>query len=227
MERLKQIFTERERRTSASAVSAMNAMSFGTDVKPNTDSSVPHGTDRNSGTSAVSKDNVAAAPEAVAAPEAAAPAVDVRSSAPSSNDDAPHGSAGTTTAPAVSKSDEEELALHAPLSPTQHGEEDAAASVVAAGKAARTSHGWLIHTGYADDSINTDNAWLETTVGHFPCDEQIGADLILQEGAGATSVRWVSVPPIGVTKKFDYWNDLKVQHQEWVRAALLLRSACE
>ena len=55
---------------------------------------------------------------------------------------------------------------------------------------------WLVHLGYCDHTANTDNAWIESAVGHFHCPSVVaGADLLLGEGTGIKDVRWIKVPP--------------------------------
>ena len=85
---------------------------------------------------------------------------------------------------------------------------------------------WLVHLGYCDHSTNTDTAWLEAAVGHFHCGAQQGADLLLGEGPGLRSARWIKVP-LGVAAGGNpgFWSDLRPAHRQWVRAALLRRGA--
>ena len=97
---------------------------------------------------------------------------------------------------------------------------DAAAQPTAARPA------WLVHLGYCDHSANTDNAWLESAVGHFHCGAQEGADLLLGEGAGLKDARWIKVP-LGAAAGGNpgFWSELRPAHRQWVRTALLRRGA--
>mmetsp|Transcript_38837 Transcript_38837/g.90827 ORF Transcript_38837/g.90827 Transcript_38837/m.90827 type:complete len:520 (-) Transcript_38837:361-1920(-) len=83
---------------------------------------------------------------------------------------------------------------------------------------------WLIHLGFTDDEINTDNAWVESAVGHFHCPAGVGDDLLLQEGVQVSAVRWISVTAVG-TAGHGFWEDVKPLHRAWVRQAMLHRSA--
>jgi len=79
---------------------------------------------------------------------------------------------------------------------------------------------WLVHLGLCDHSANTDNAWIESAVGHFPCSREEGADLLLGEGAGIKDARWIKVPS-AAERGGGFWADLRPAHRQWVRLALL------
>ena len=84
---------------------------------------------------------------------------------------------------------------------------------------------WLVHLGFCDHSANTDNAWLETAVGHFHCTPQEGADLLLQEGAGLKDARWLKVPPAVNELNEGFWAEMRPLHRQWVRLAMLRHRA--
>jgi ADP-ribose pyrophosphatase len=49
----------------------------------------------------------------------------------------------------------------------------------------------VVYQGYVDDPRNTDNSWMETTVMHFHCSQELGQMLPLQAGDDASHVRWL------------------------------------
>ena len=65
-----------------------------------------------------------------------------------------------------------------------------------------------VFKGYVDDPRNTDNAWFETTVKHFHCNEKLGQKLPLAEG-----VIWLDINP-----KIPQYDDLYGSHKLWVDA---------
>jgi len=73
----------------------------------------------------------------------------------------------------------------------------------------------IVYRGYVDDRRNTDNAWIETTVGHRHLPEAIALSLVLEasDDAHPGSARWVPL-----TKEFV--DQLYASHGQLVRAAL-------
>lgn len=53
--------------------------------------------------------------------------------------------------------------------------------------------GKQVYSGYVDDPRNTDNAWMETVVMHFHCDNEMGELLNLHAGDDAADVCWMDV----------------------------------
>ena len=86
-----------------------------------------------------------------------------------------------------------------------------------------------VHTGFSDDSVNTDQAWLESAVAHFFAPDD-AADLSLLEGNGLAAVRWVGVPPsrgAPPSGTAGFWHDLQPLHQRWVRKAIMQHAVTE
>jgi len=70
------------------------------------------------------------------------------------------------------------------------------------------SGGSVIYKGYVDESRNTDNAWIETTVLHYHCGPELGEMLPLEAGDDAAAVRWFDL---------DTTNEgLYPPHRAWV-----------
>ena len=79
--------------------------------------------------------------------------------------------------------------------------------------------------GLCDDSVNTDQAWLESAVAHFHAPTDAGADPV--RGPGLSAARWACVPtgraaPAPGTAGF--WPDLHPLHQRWVMKAIMQHS---
>lgn len=67
--------------------------------------------------------------------------------------------------------------------------------------------GHEIYTGYVDDPRNTDVAWVETTVCHFPISSRLAEKLPLMAGDDAAKVQWIDVVPD---------MQLYASHKDWV-----------
>jgi len=77
----------------------------------------------------------------------------------------------------------------------------------------RKGSGKTIYKGYVDDPRNTDNAWMETVVVHFPCSKELGDMLSLHAGDDAAEVKWLDIDD----SVADYKN-LYASHKAFVDA---------
>jgi hypothetical protein len=77
------------------------------------------------------------------------------------------------------------------------------------------ANGELVSRGYVDDPRNTDNAWMETSVFHFHCSNELGKLLPLHAGDDAAAVMWLDIDP--TEPKF---NHLYASHKDFINRAV-------
>eukprot|EP00908_Phaeocystis_cordata_P021727 Transcript_4116.p2 GENE.Transcript_4116~~Transcript_4116.p2 ORF type:complete len:164 (-),score=27.43 Transcript_4116:228-719(-) len=53
--------------------------------------------------------------------------------------------------------------------------------------------GQVVYRGYVDEARNTDHAWIETSVFHMHCTEEVGRLLPLEAGDDASHVMWFDI----------------------------------
>lgn len=70
-----------------------------------------------------------------------------------------------------------------------------------------------IYAGYADDSRNTDDAWMETTVKHLHLDTEQARSVTTQAGSDASAAEWVPVND-------DLYSNLFSAHGKYLRLAI-------
>lgn len=73
----------------------------------------------------------------------------------------------------------------------------------------------VIYAGYADDSRNTDNAWMETTVLHYHLNEEEARNITIEASSDAVDARWFTV-----NEDFYTNPELFSSHGQYIRAAV-------
>lgn len=71
----------------------------------------------------------------------------------------------------------------------------------------------LVYVGYVDDSRNTDNAWMESSVFHYHLTDDEATNVSVQAGSDADQASWVEL-------KEDLYRRLFASHGQYLRAII-------
>lgn len=71
--------------------------------------------------------------------------------------------------------------------------------------------GEFIYRGYVDDTQNTDHAWLEASVHHFHCDDELGERLQLFAGNDTMNLMWINIGD-----NDERYANLSASHKPWI-----------